>query len=90
MSRPEKEDIQTSHDANLFDDDDDMEDVHHPAFSQTTTRMEDVDHPAFSFVQTTTRIDKRETSWMDLDDAKGQPSTGLDTRERLKMVCPST
>ncbi|KAG2739038.1 hypothetical protein P692DRAFT_20756977 [Suillus brevipes Sb2] len=70
MSQPEKEDIQTSHDANLFDDDDDeMEDVHQPAFSQTTTRM-----------------DKREASQMDLDDAKGQPSTDLDTRERVKTV----
>jgi hypothetical protein len=85
MSQPEKEDIQTSHDANLFDDDE-MEDVHQPAFSQTTTRMEDDHHPAFSFSQTTTQMDKREASRMDLDDAKGQPSTDLDTRERVKTV----
>ncbi|KAG2120410.1 uncharacterized protein F5147DRAFT_766328 [Suillus discolor] len=32
------------------------------------------------------QMDKREASWMDLDDATGQPPTGFDKEERFKRV----
>ncbi|KIK31951.1 hypothetical protein CY34DRAFT_111168 [Suillus luteus UH-Slu-Lm8-n1] len=79
MSRLEQEDIQTSHDANLFEDDDDMEDdMENAAKFQTTTQVN-------SLVRTT-RMDKREASQMDIDGAPGQPPTGSDKKEKLKMV----
>jgi hypothetical protein len=77
MSRPEEEVIQTSHDANLFDDDDDdMEDdnMENAAKFQTPTQ---VNHS----LTRTTRMDKREASWMDIDGAPGLPPTESERRK---------
>jgi hypothetical protein len=86
MPRPEQEDIQTSHDANLFDDD--MEDnMEHAANIQTPTQVEtpaQVDHSLARM----TRMDKREASRMDIDGATEQPPTGPDKKEKLKTVRP--
>lgn len=81
MSRLEQEDIQTSHDANLFEDDDDMEDdMENAAKFQTPTQVDSLAR--------TTRMDKREASRMDIDGAPGQPPTGSDKKEKLKTVRP--
>ncbi|KAG2108146.1 hypothetical protein BD769DRAFT_1675405 [Suillus cothurnatus] len=77
MSRLEQEDVQTSHDANLFDDD--MEDY---AAFQTPIQS---DHMEWDLTGMT-RMDKREASRMDLDNATGHPPTESDKRERLKTV----
>jgi len=77
MSWLEQEDVQTSHDANLFDDD--MEDY---AAFQTPIQS---DHMEWDLTGTTW-MDKREASHMDLDNATGHPPTDSDKRERLKTV----
>jgi hypothetical protein len=79
MSWLEQEDVQTSHDANLFDDD--MEDY---AVFQTPIQS---DHMEWDLTGMT-RMDKREASCMDLDNATGHPPTGSDKQERLKTVRP--
>jgi hypothetical protein len=83
MPRPEQEDIQTSHDANLFDDDDEEmeDDMENAAKIQTPAQ---VDHS----LARTTRMDKREASRMDIDGATEQPPTGPDKKEKLKTVRP--
>ncbi|KAG2064013.1 hypothetical protein BDR04DRAFT_1163057 [Suillus decipiens] len=77
MSRLEQEDVQTSHDANLFDDD--MEDY---AVFQTPIQS---NHMEWNLTGMT-RMDKREASHMDLDNATGHLPTESDKRERLKTV----
>jgi hypothetical protein len=79
MSWLKQEDIQTSHDVNLFDDD--MEDY---ATFQTPIQS---NHIKWDLTETI-QMDKREASHMDLDNATGHPPTESDKWERLKTVHP--